>query len=96
MKNGRIQQALVWSIRSTDVPLTTNIVEKIIMDDDASDTLDILPVLQIFLPRLHNCGERVLFLKGFLEFRYHLSENNYEAAIVDLCHMIHDNLIPKR
>ena len=87
-----MQNALLWSIKAGDGPLTTYILDKILFEGNCEIEPSVLDSLRNAIP----CADRLLFLSGFCDFRKMMECQDYRGAISQLCHLIKENLIPNR
>jgi len=89
---GQLQSALMWSIKAGDEPLTTYIVDKLLLEGD----IDMVPSLIESMSNYAACGDRLLFLDGYCKFRRFMNQKEFIRAIDVLCKLINYQLIPKR
>jgi hypothetical protein len=92
LKQGQKQDALLWSIKAGDGPLTTHILDVILVDGTCDIEQSLLESLRNALP----CADRLLFLTGFCDFRKMMDRKDLRGAVSQLCHLIKENLIPTR
>lgn len=92
LKLGQNQNALLWAIKAGDGPLTTFIVDKILFEGDCKIEPSLLESLRNAIP----CSDRLTFLSGFCDFRKLMDKQDYSNAIVKLCQLIQEDVIPKR
>ena len=92
LRQGRKQDALLWSIKAGDGPLTTHILDMILLDGSCDIEQSLLECLRNAIA----CADRLLFLSGFCDFRKMMDAKDYRGAVAQLCHLIKENLIPAR
>jgi len=91
IRQGQLQNALLWAVRAHDPQMTGTLVDRIL----EGGAVDVIPVLRELIPKFTGCGERLLFLKEFCEFTELVKCRSWKKATSLFCQLIHQDIIPK-